>query len=132
MVAAPVHASIEAAACPSKALRPIFEKFGFVPFVFCFKHLFKIVRLLDGALTPARSLLGTVPSDELEFAFVQAAVSAFPMLIVPDHALSAGSFMARPICFLAFYSTIVTIVTATASLDFDCVALCFSTHRAST
>lgn len=104
MVAAPVHASVGAAASPTKALRPIFEKSGFVLLVFCFKSFFEIVRLLDKAMAPACSLHGTIPSDELEFAFVQAAVSAFPMLIVPDQALSAGSFMAWPICFLAFYS----------------------------
>lgn len=106
MITPPIHTSIRPATSPPKTLWPVLEKFVLVSSELRLKLPLQIVRLFEKAGAPAGAVrrIGRRPGDELEFAFMDGAILAGAILVVPDCLAFTRSFVRRPISQLTLFT----------------------------
>ncbi len=102
MITPIIHASIRPATSPPKPLRPIIIELLLIPTKLLLELLLDLVGLVLEHMAPTRLFLRTVPRDELQLAFVFAAVLAFPVPVVPGFVrVLAELFVRWPVGALA-------------------------------
>ena len=101
VVAAKVLQSVQATASPSKSLRPVNEEFLQVSIELLVELLLVIVYFVSKNAAPAYVcvvfVVVEVPSHELEFSFVNAAILACAICIVPLARPLAHGLVCRPV-----------------------------------